>query len=225
MAIEFFFPEDGQDKNGLIVQIATEIASAQDFVGLLKDRSEEVTSTDLDLSCSKPYNFYDTQQVIHALHANTDLNLDITLDKSEDAGIIQLQDLPEQQLKDYFRAITLGYRRAVLNILLGIGIHYKKAEGILPDFGPSRNTPYQIAEDIMAGETVPVVSHNAFIKSGFESDMLEVMLGANEAWSEMFGARDHKTLATRYLKRKITEEQLVDTISGMKEPAFNFKDE
>lgn len=225
MAIEFFFPEDGQDKNGPIVQIATEIAAAQDFVGLLRDRSEEVTSTELDLSCVKPYDLYDTAQIIYTLHSRTELDLGMTLDRNEDLAVIQIQELPKQQLKDYFTAITLGYRQAALNILLGIGVHYKKAEGILPDFGPSRNIPHQIAEDIMAEETVPVISHNAFIKSRFESDMQEVRLSTHGAWSEMFEKRDDKTLALRYLERKINPKQLVTSVSQMREPSFDFKNE
>ncbi len=168
---EFLFFPNNQDRSDLVQAFRTEIDSSRKFIELLKDRAEEITGTDVDLSCAKPYNSYQTAQAVSALSPQSGIDLGIKLDPDEDVAIMQLGDLSAKELQRYFTAITLGYRQAALNILLGIGTHYKKAEGILPDFGPSRTNSRSFRDEMLERKAIPVISNKAWQKTECESDL------------------------------------------------------
>jgi hypothetical protein len=221
MAENLFFSNQ-PDRSDLVHAFNTEAQSAREFVDLLKERAEEITETDIDLSCTTPYNSYQTMQAIAALHSTAGVDLGVELPTDEILAVMQLEDLPTKDLQRYFAAITLGYRQAALNILLGIGTHYKKAEGILPDFGPSRNNPPGLRGLIIEKMAIPVISNQAFQKTEMESDLQEIRVGTSEAWGEMFTGRNDKTLAARFLERKISENGLQKAVSQMNGPRFKF---
>lgn len=219
---DLFFPGDRKGKDFFIATISHEIAAASGFVTNLKDRAEEVTDTDLDLSCLEPYDVYGVAQAIFSLHDKTGIDLPFDLGEDETTGVAKIGTLPAHRIKEYFMAITNGYRQAALNILLGIGGHYKNAEGLLPDIGPSRDTPHRLVEEVMEHKIDVILNPDAVVRSSFESDMQEIRLSTREAWSQMFDGKSDKKLPDDFFGGKIKEGNLREAFSKMKDPKFSF---
>lgn len=196
--------------------ITEEIRKVKGFISALRERSEEITDTNLDLSCKDPYTQHNAKEIIEQLFPKIELK---TPDLKES------EEKYSTKLEEELRKVTQAYRQMLLNTLVGIGNYYTNSSLWISTIADKRNTPQELIDDWLCKEVNIIVDPQFFVRSYLDNLLADLLVEINDAWAPMYMVNNHKMLAKKYLKGEIDEKYLNKVFAEMNEATIVFKDE
>lgn len=215
----------GSPDPNLISETSKEIASAEELLALLNDRCDEVTDTEIDLSCSESYDKFAVIESISLLSKNEIIDEDflVTHGITKDIDQEALGKIPEQDLKQVFGSIVAGYRQSMFNLVDGIVAKTSNIESnLLPKAFVPRNNSHEVVEDIISGELNPVLNKGDFTRAEMEVELDDVKYEVHQRWSSVFEGKKDKMLAKQYLSGKIQKSEFMEKLKQLPEVKFKF---
>jgi hypothetical protein len=213
-----FEPSQPSDRDRLLLETLLQTAEsehliqrASELVSGLNDRSMEITSTDLDLSCIKP--IYKGEAVF-ALK-----KLASIIHREED----EISDLKNTELQSYIRQVISTYRNTVFNIITGIKPYVELAHSSLLPVSYRREIPREVNDAIEEGKTIMLIDNTTFpsvLRTITENELDDFVLYIHTMWAPMFDDPNHKKLAKQVLRGEIDEPALRDIFDHMNAPVF-----